>query len=85
MICAVLFLIDFEIVGKLWRDSKRDLVTWIGWLIACLTKGVEFGLLVGITINIVFLLSLWARPEIKIEVIEVSDNVTEMKSGQSHR
>lgn len=47
---------------------ERDLVCLLATSAACLTLGVEVGLLVGVAINIAQLMYIWARPSISIQV-----------------
>lgn len=72
--CAIVTLIDFKLPVQLWRDSKRDLFTWISCFAVCVFFGVEVGLFFGIAITAAHLLFLWARPEITVRLEEVNDN-----------
>lgn len=67
IICAVIFMIEYEVVKPMWRSSRKDLVAMTATFVLCLAIGVEYGILVGVAINIVFLLYPSARPSIHVE------------------
>ncbi|XP_059610038.1 sodium-independent sulfate anion transporter-like [Phlebotomus argentipes] len=74
LICAVIFMIDFKLVLRFWRENRRDFYSWCGCLIACLVLGVEIGLLVGVALTCFHLLSMWARPKTTVKVEELDGN-----------
>lgn len=67
IVCAVIFMIEYEVVKPMWRSSKKDLLSAFATFIFCLVIGVEYGILVGVAINIMFLLYPSARPGIHVE------------------
>ncbi|CAG9767312.1 unnamed protein product [Ceutorhynchus assimilis] len=67
IVCAVIFMIEYEVIKPMWRSSKKDLVSAFATFIVCLVIGVEYGILVGVGINIVFLLYPSARPGVHVE------------------
>lgn len=67
IICAVIFMIEYEVVKPMWRSSRKDLVAMTATFVLCLAIGVEYGILVGVAINIVFLLYPSARPSVHVE------------------
>ncbi|KAK7868450.1 hypothetical protein R5R35_011203 [Gryllus longicercus] len=68
LICAVMFMIEWEKALLLWRTSKRDFLLLLLTFLSCLLMGVEVGLLMGVAADIVYLLYLWARPNIDVEI-----------------
>ncbi|KAG8228714.1 hypothetical protein J437_LFUL009396 [Ladona fulva] len=54
--------------------TERDFVAALVTLVSCLVISIEVGLLLGVSINCLFLLHLWARPEIKVECKNVSSS-----------
>lgn len=67
IICAVIFMIEYEVVKPMWRSNKKDLIPTFATFILCLGVGVELGILVGVAINMIFLLYPSARPTIYVE------------------
>lgn len=67
IICAVIFMIEYEVVKPMWRSSKKDLVPTFATFLLCLAIGVEIGILIGVAINILFLLYPSARPTVYVE------------------
>ncbi|KAL1497197.1 hypothetical protein ABEB36_008194 [Hypothenemus hampei] len=67
IVCAVIFMIEYEVVKPMWRSSKKDLLSAFATFICCLVIGVEYGILVGVAINIIFLLYPSARPGVHVE------------------
>lgn len=67
IICAVIFMIEYEVVKPMWKSNRKDLIPTFATFILCLLIGVEYGILVGVAINIVFLLYPSARPNVRVE------------------
>ena len=64
IIVAVLSLIDFSIIGKTWRFSKKDWVSVMATLLLTLGFGVEVGVSSGVLISIGLHLYRTARPHV---------------------
>ncbi|KAG8223320.1 hypothetical protein J437_LFUL001197 [Ladona fulva] len=69
IICAVIFMVDIGKVKPMWKSNKRDLVPAFITFFACLLIGVEYGLLVGVAVDVAFVMYGSARPEIVVEKI----------------
>lgn len=54
---------------------ESDLVPGLGTFIACLTLPLEIGIILGIGLNILFILYHTARPKISIETLRTAANV----------
>ena len=52
VIAAVIFNIDLKIIGKIWKASRLDLVPYLATLLGCLFWRLEYGILLGIGINL---------------------------------
>lgn len=65
--------IDFKLPIQLWSKNRRDFIAWLACLIACLSAGVEIGLLCGVILNILHLLFMWARPETVVKIDELDN------------
>lgn len=72
IICAVIFMIEYEIVKPMWRSSRKDLIPAFATFLLCLTLGVEYGILVGVGVNIILLLYPSARPSLHVEKSKTS-------------
>ncbi|GJQ72139.1 hypothetical protein Trydic_g3233 [Trypoxylus dichotomus] len=68
LITAVIFMVDYQILPKLWKCNKFDLVITVTTFLLCLFWGVETGLIIGIAFNMVILLKIWTRPQINADV-----------------
>lgn len=71
IISAVIFMIEYEVVKPMWRTNKKDLIPTFATFVLCLVIGVELGIVIGVGINIIFLLYPSARPTIFIEKHQV--------------
>ncbi|XP_071444571.1 sodium-independent sulfate anion transporter-like [Hetaerina americana] len=69
IICAVIFMVEVDKVKPMWKTNKRDLFSAIVTFVACLLIGVEYGILVGIVVDVSFLLYTNARPKVSIDII----------------
>lgn len=67
IICAVIFMIEYEVVKPMWKSNRKDLIPTFATFVLCLVIGVELGILVGVCINIVLLLYPSARPSVHVE------------------
>ncbi|EEB10996.1 sulfate transporter, putative [Pediculus humanus corporis] len=67
IICAVIFMIEYEVLKPMWKSSKKDLIPAFVTFVLCLLIGVELGILIGVSINIILLLYPSARPNVRVE------------------
>ncbi|XP_057666058.1 sodium-independent sulfate anion transporter [Diorhabda carinulata] len=74
IIAAVIFMVEVKVVKPMWRSKKSDLILGFATFIACLALALEIGILVGIGINILFILYHAARPKITVEKLRSRDN-----------
>lgn len=72
IICAMYYMLDFSTYALLWRARKIDFFVMMLTLVPCVFLGLEYGILIGIVVNLISLLYYSARPsiEMKIEQIE---------------
>ncbi|PSN38149.1 Sodium-independent sulfate anion transporter [Blattella germanica] len=66
IISAVLFMVEYEMVPLLWRSKKIDLIPLAFTFFASLGFGLDYGMLIGIGVNLMFILYNSARPKINI-------------------
>lgn len=71
IICAMFYMVEYHAVLLLWRAKKADLVPLAATFIACLFLGLEVGMILGITVNLMFILYYSARPSIHISWVNV--------------
>nr|XP_054762790.1 sodium-independent sulfate anion transporter-like [Lytechinus pictus] len=62
IIYAVIFMIDYHIVVKLWRIRKPDLITLAMTFFVSLWLGVEYGTIIGILVDLLMLLYPYGKP-----------------------
>ncbi|XP_050307293.1 sodium-independent sulfate anion transporter-like isoform X2 [Anthonomus grandis grandis] len=67
IIAAVIFMVEVKVVKPMWRSKKSDLFLGVATFVACLVLPLEIGILVGIGLNLLFILYHAARPKISIE------------------
>lgn len=67
IICAVIFMIEYEVVKPMWRSRRADLLPAFATFAICLIVGVELGILAGVVVNVAILLYPSARPQITLE------------------
>ncbi|XP_063239556.1 sodium-independent sulfate anion transporter-like [Bacillus rossius redtenbacheri] len=67
ILCAVIFMVEISLMPKLWRANKRDVLPVAVTVLACMTIGVEMGILTGIAVELLFLLYWTARPSVAVE------------------
>ncbi|CAH2238317.1 jg17474 [Pararge aegeria aegeria] len=69
VICAVIFMIEYEVVKPMWRSRRADLVPAFATFALCLIVGVELGIVAGVLLNVILLLYPSARPQMDAEII----------------
>uniref|UniRef100_A0A182VPV2 STAS domain-containing protein n=1 Tax=Anopheles minimus TaxID=112268 RepID=A0A182VPV2_9DIPT len=71
VISAMLFMVDYEEIGNIWRTKKLDLIPFLATTLACLFYELDYGILVGIGINCCLLLYLMSTPGLSGEEIQL--------------
>uniref|UniRef100_A0A182PZV9 SLC26A/SulP transporter domain-containing protein n=1 Tax=Anopheles farauti TaxID=69004 RepID=A0A182PZV9_9DIPT len=64
IIAAMLFMVEFHAAAEIWRTKRIDIIPMIVTLVACLFLGLEYGMVVGIAINVCFILHQTSRPAV---------------------
>ncbi|KAK7870324.1 hypothetical protein R5R35_003712 [Gryllus longicercus] len=71
IIAAMFFMVEYEIVPLLWKTRKADLIPFFVTVAVCLFVGLEFGIISGIAVNLLFVLYDAARPRVSIQCSKV--------------
>jgi len=71
-------MIEYEVVKLMWKSSKKDLIPMFVTFSFCLIVGVEYGILLGVGINLMFLLYPSARPTIHVDKCTVGSKNLEI-------
>ncbi|XP_071640556.1 sodium-independent sulfate anion transporter [Temnothorax longispinosus] len=66
IIAAVVFMVEFQVVKPMWRSKKIDLIPAITTFLCCLFIRLELGIVIGIGVNLLFLLYASARPTLRV-------------------
>ncbi|XP_050684426.1 sodium-independent sulfate anion transporter-like isoform X2 [Leptidea sinapis] len=69
IICAVMFMIEYEVVKPMWRSRRADLLPAFATFALCLLVGVELGIVAGVMLNVLLLLYPSARPQLEAEIV----------------
>ncbi|ODM96573.1 Sodium-independent sulfate anion transporter [Orchesella cincta] len=67
IVCAVAFTIDIDIIKPMWRSKRFDVIPWVLTFLVSLFVGLEFGMLTGFLISVIYLLYYAARPGVKVK------------------
>ncbi|XP_064635425.1 sodium-independent sulfate anion transporter-like isoform X4 [Lineus longissimus] len=62
IIAAVIQMVDFGILKKMWKVRKLDLIPWGFTFLFSFLLGIEYGILIGIGVNLLMLLFSQSRP-----------------------
>ncbi|CAD7084101.1 unnamed protein product [Hermetia illucens] len=73
MIAAMIFMIEYDHVVLVWKSKKIDIIPLVVTFISCLFLGLEFGILCGIGVNVLFILYNSASPKINIVTEKIED------------
>ena len=74
IITAVIFSVEYHVIKPMWRSKKIDLIPAFATFFCCLFWGLEYGILVGVGIQILLILYHAARPGVKVDVKSLSFN-----------
>ncbi|XP_061711867.1 sodium-independent sulfate anion transporter-like [Cydia pomonella] len=69
IITAMFSMIDFDIFGRLWRNSKIELLLILITMAFSLSIGLEYGIVAGIVVNAAILLYTVSQPSVEITTI----------------
>ncbi|XP_063235373.1 sodium-independent sulfate anion transporter-like isoform X2 [Bacillus rossius redtenbacheri] len=67
IVCAMIFMVEVEIIPMIWRTKKVDLLPLAGTFLFCLFLSLEYGIIIGVAINLFFILHKSARPSVSIQ------------------
>ncbi|KAK9874718.1 hypothetical protein WA026_005535 [Henosepilachna vigintioctopunctata] len=68
IISAIIFMMEYEVVIPIWRSSKGDFVTLSVTFFGCLLLEIQYGIVLGVLTNSVFLLLTSFRPIVTIDI-----------------
>ncbi|XP_012145971.2 sodium-independent sulfate anion transporter [Megachile rotundata] len=66
IIAAVIFMVELHVIKPIWRTKKIDLIPAVATFLCCLFIRLELGIVIGIGINVIFLLYASARPSLRV-------------------
>nr|CAD7202855.1 unnamed protein product [Timema douglasi] len=72
IISAMFFMVEYEMVPKLWKTRKLDLIPFIATFFGCLFISLDYGIVVGILVNVSFILYKSARPNTHIKRLKIN-------------
>ncbi|KPJ03675.1 Sodium-independent sulfate anion transporter [Papilio xuthus] len=75
IIAAVIFMMELHVFKPIWRTKKVDIIPAVVTFAACLLLRLELGIVVGIAVNLLFLLYASARPAVRVTSALSSDGV----------
>ncbi|XP_067647088.1 sodium-independent sulfate anion transporter isoform X2 [Eurosta solidaginis] len=75
IISAVIFMIEFEVIKPLWRCSRRELLPGAITFVISLAVGVELGLLLGVGVDVAYLVYRAARPALAVSKLKTSNGI----------
>ncbi|KAJ8978075.1 hypothetical protein NQ317_000633 [Molorchus minor] len=81
IIVAMYYLCDFAAFPTLWKTKKLDLIPLSATLFSSLALSLEYGILIGIATNMVYLLYASARPKLNISNPTIDVYVVRPKTG----
>ncbi|XP_034660413.1 sodium-independent sulfate anion transporter [Drosophila subobscura] len=67
IIAAMLFMVEYETIAEIWRAKKRDMLPFLVTVLCCVFWTLEYGMVVGIVFNALFLLYKSMKPQFQLE------------------
>lgn len=84
IISAVIFMIEFEVVKPLWRCSRRELLPGAITFVVSLAIGVELGLLLGVGVDVGYLVYRAARPALTVSKLRTTNGTEYILMRPNH-
>ncbi|KAJ0177503.1 hypothetical protein K1T71_007512 [Dendrolimus kikuchii] len=75
IIAAVVFMMELHVFKPIWRTKKLDIIPAVVTFGACLMLRLELGIVIGIAVNLLFLLYASARPSVRVTTATSSQGV----------
>ncbi|KAG0712732.1 Sodium-independent sulfate anion transporter [Chionoecetes opilio] len=69
IICAVIFMVEYETIVPVWKVRRLDQLPLWGTFLTCLFWKLEYGILIGVGINLAILLYGVARPKVNVVTV----------------
>ncbi|XP_044018507.1 sodium-independent sulfate anion transporter-like isoform X3 [Aphidius gifuensis] len=73
IISAMYYMLDFQIFKLFWTAKKIDFFIMLMTLVTCIFAGLEKGIVFGIIMNLIILLSFTVKPSIKISIEKINE------------
>jgi len=74
IIAAMFLMVEFKEAYHIYKTKRIDVVPFIVTLLACLGLSLEYGILIGAGVNIIFIVFASSRPRIAFEEIYVGNH-----------
>ncbi|KAG5889895.1 hypothetical protein JTB14_032794 [Gonioctena quinquepunctata] len=75
IIAAVAFMVEIKVIKPMWKSKKSCFIVFCATFVACLVLHLEIGILVGIGINLLFILYHAARPKLSVDKLKTIDGM----------
>ncbi|GAB0100397.1 sodium-independent sulfate anion transporter [Sergentomyia squamirostris] len=76
ILAAMFSMVEYELLFKLWRTRRIEVVPFMVTLMSCLILGLEYGIVIGVAVNLLFVLYITARPNTDHNVRKIMDTET---------
>ncbi|KAK6624109.1 hypothetical protein RUM44_010967 [Polyplax serrata] len=73
IITAMFYMLEIHEIILIWKTKKLDIIPLLVTILGCLFLGLDMGIIVGIAVNLIFILYTSARPDVAKEEIVVLD------------
>ncbi|KAG6803091.1 sodium-independent sulfate anion transporter isoform X1 [Apis mellifera caucasica] len=75
IMCSMYYMLDFKTYALIWRAKKIDFLLMLITLLFCVFYKLEWGIIIGIVLNLLILLYFSARPSVHTEIEQIEDKV----------
>ncbi|XP_019759137.1 sodium-independent sulfate anion transporter isoform X2 [Dendroctonus ponderosae] len=75
IVVAMYYLCEFDAIPIMWRTKRLDLIPFFTTLMCCLLISLEYGIIIGIGINLTFILYDAARPKLYVERLMLQERI----------
>ncbi|XP_031771541.1 sodium-independent sulfate anion transporter-like isoform X4 [Apis florea] len=75
IMCSMYYMLDFKTYALIWRAKKIDFLLMLITLLFCVFYKLEWGIIIGIVLNLLILLYFSARPSVHTEIEQTEDKI----------
>ncbi|XP_037043308.1 sodium-independent sulfate anion transporter-like [Bradysia coprophila] len=75
LIAAMILMVEFKEAYHIWKTKRVDVIPFVVTLVVCLTFSLEYGILIGVGVNLMFIIYASSRPQVRVNELIIDGKV----------